>query len=100
MQAIYQDIQAEGAEVIVISSDNQVATKRSKEQVKAQFVILSDSAKKAIAAYNATDPVNANIALPQFYIIDEEGIILWKHIDVRTVGRLDPVKVLEALREL
>jgi peroxiredoxin Q/BCP len=100
LQTVYKDIQAENAEMLGISSDAQAANKQTVNQLKLTFPLLSDVNKEAINAYNATDPFNRNIARPQYVIIDEKGIIVWKFLDVRLNGRLDPAKIVEALRNL
>ena len=85
--------------MLVISSDTQAANKRTAEQEKLGFPLLSDVKKEAIAAYNATDPFNSNIARPQFYICGEDGVIQWKFLDVRKSGRLDPAKLIAELKK-
>jgi len=100
LQNVYKEIRDEGTEILSISSDTQAATKQTAQQIKASFPLLSDTKKQAIAAYNATDPLNPGIARPQYYIIDETGVIRWKFLDVRTGGRIDPAKIIEQLRKL
>jgi len=86
--------------VIAISADAQDVVGRTRERIGAEFLLLGDPDTEAIRAYNAQDPLNPRIARPQFYIIDETGVIRWKWLDTRTAGRVDPVVVLAALREL
>ena len=74
--------------------------KSTAEQNKLGFVTLSDTNRQAIDAYNAADPFNPRIARPQYYIIDETGVIRWKFLDNRKVDRLPANKVLEALKNL
>lgn len=100
MQNVYKEIRAEGTEILTISSDTQAANKQTAQQLKIGFPLLSDTGKQAIAAYNATDPLNPNIARPQYYIIDETGTIRWKFLDVRLGGRLDPARIIEELKRL
>ena len=70
---------------------------------KTGFPKLLDPKTKAIAAYNAADPRNRSlknlktIARPLYYIVDENGVIRWKFVDVRLAGRLDPAKLVDAL---
>ena len=105
LQDVYKDIRAEGAEMLVITSDTQAANKKTARQIKSGFPLLSDKKVEAITAYNANDPFNQNIARPQFYIIDENGVIengviRWKILDVRRAGRIDPAKVVAELKKL
>ncbi len=94
MQKAYKDIHAVGAELLFITSDQLAADFRT------DFPKLLDPETTVIAAYNATDPLNHRIARPLYYIVDENGVIRWKFLDVRLGGRLDPAKLVEALRGL
>lgn len=94
MQKAYKDIHAVGAELLFITSDQLAADFRT------DFPKLLDPETTVIAAYNATDPLNHRIARPLYYIVDENGLIRWKFLDVRLGGRLDPAKLVEALRGL
>ena len=100
MQNFYKDIQAEGAELIAISVDSKATTKLTVERTNADFVVLSDTEKQSITAYNATDPLNPKIARPQTYIIDLDGVIRWKFLDVRLGQRLNPATVVNELKKL
>ena len=100
MQNSYKDIQAEGAELILISVDNQAKTRLTVQGTKAEYPVLSDTKKEAITVYNATDPLNPKIARPQTYIIDLNGVIRWKFLDVRVGQRLNPATVVNELKKL
>lgn len=93
MQKAYKDIHAEDAELLFITSDRIAADFRT------DFPKLLDPETTVIDAYNATDPLNHRIARPLYYIVDGNGIIRWKFLDVRLGGRLDPAKLVEALKE-
>jgi len=94
LQKAYEAIAAEGAELLFITSDQLAADFRT------DFPKLLDPETTVIDAYNATDPLNHKIARPLYYIVDENGIIRWKFLDVRLRGRLDPAKLVEALKGL
>lgn len=94
MQKAYKDIHAVGAELLFITSDKIAADFRT------DFPKLLDPETTVIAAYNATDPLNHRIARPLYYIVDENRVIRWKFLDVRLGGRLDPAKLVEALKGL
>ena len=100
MQKSYQAIKAENAELVVITTDAQAEVKKTANENRLGFVTLSDRNKQAIDAYNAADPFNPRIARPQYYIIDETGIIRWKFLDNRKLDRLPAPKVVEALKNL
>ena len=106
MQQSYAAIQAEGAELLSISTDNQAQGKDTIEKVKRQrgvdieFPLLADPELKALDAYHARDPLNGRIARPMTYIIDENGLIRWKFLDVRNGNRLKGARIVAELKGL
>ena len=106
MQENYAAIQAAGAELLSISTDNAAQAKSAIAKVKNRrnvdigFPLLSDAELKTINAYNAKDPLNPRIARPMTYIIDENGIIRWKFLDVRNGNRLKGARIVAELKGL
>ena len=106
MQQDYAAIQAAGAELLAISTDNAAQAKNAIEKVKRRvnveigFPLLADPELKTIDAYNARDPLNLRIARPMTYIIDEDGVIRWKFLDVRVGNRLKGDRILAELKSL
>ena len=100
LQKSYQAIKAANAELVVITTDQPAVVKKTANENRLEFVTLSDPDRQAIDVYNAADPFNPRIARPQYYIIDETGIIQWKFLDERKDGRLPAPKVVEALKNL
>lgn len=91
---------AENAELVAITTDKPGVVKNTANDNGLGFVTLSDPNRQAIDAYNAADPFNPRIARPQYYIIDETGVIRWKFLDNRKLDRLPASKVVEALKKL
>ena len=89
-----------------MSSDTQTKAKQAikdverRLKVEIQFPVLSDVQRQTIGAYNVTDPLNARLARPVTYIIDENGTIRWKFFDIRVADRIDPVKIIDELKKL
>jgi len=106
LQQDYAAIQAAGAELLAISTDNAAQAKKAIEDVKRrvgveiEFPLLGDPELKAINAYNAKDPLNPRIARPMTYIIDESGVIRWKFLDVRVGNRLKGDRIVAELKSL
>ena len=100
MQDNYDSIKAEGAELIAISSDNVNSTKDTVNRETLIFPVLSDSDKEAIADYNVVDPHNKRIARPATYIINQQGVIVWRSIDERLANRIPTADVIAALGKL
>ena len=106
LQQDYAAIQAAGAELLAISTDNAAQAKKAIADVKRrggveiEFPLLGDPELKAINAYNAKDPLNPRIARPMTYIIDESGVIRWKFLDVRVGNRLKGDRIVAELKSL
>ena len=106
MQKNYAAIQAAGAELLSISTDKAAQAKSAIEKVKRQanveieFPLLADPELKTIDAYNAKDPRNPRIARPMTYIVDENGVIRWKFLDVRVGRRLKSDRIVAELKSL
>lgn len=99
MQDNYAKIQAVGAELIAISSDNEGDTKRTVQNHGLKFPVLSDKDKKAITAYNVVDPGNNRIARPAAYIVRKDGTVAWKSLNGVAV-RVPTAEILTELGKL
>ena len=100
LQTGYEDIKAQGAEVIAISADSQALTARTRQNLGITYLILSDENRAAIDAYNVIDTGNMRIARPATYIIDQDGRIAWKFLDVRFDTRVSSEQILTELKKL
>ena len=99
MQKNYAKIQAEGAALIAISSDNVGDTKRTVQNSGLKFPVLADEDREVITAYNVVDPANNRIARPATYILGQNGIVAWKSLDVK-VERVPTAQILTELGKL
>jgi peroxiredoxin len=97
LQDDYEKIKAEGAELVVMSSDTVAASKRTVDKEGLKFTVLADSEKKTIADYNVVDPNNKHIARPATYIIDQNGIVAWTFLDARLGHRIPTEDILDQL---
>ena len=82
MQQNYTKIQAEGAALIAISSDDEDETKTTVEDLNLTFTVLADVALETITAYNVLDQTNFEIARPATFIIKSDGTITWITLDL------------------
>ena len=99
MQDNYAKIQAAGAELIAISSDDEGDTKQTVQNGGLKFPVLADKDKKAITAYNVVDPGNNRIARPAAYIVRKDGTIVWRSLDAVAV-RVPTAQILTELGKL
>ena len=100
LQKAYPAFQAEGAEIIAVSTDDQPAAKNAENRSQASFPVLSDDSGKITNAYNVVDPLRKLGARPATYIIDNSGVVQWKFLDIRVGNRVPTSTILNALRKL
>lgn len=100
MQEGYEEIQAQGAELIAISADKLLIVGSTQQVIQATYLLLSDEGTTAISAYNVVDPSNTDVARPATYIVDESGRIAWKFLDAKVGDRLDPARIVTELKKL
>ena len=100
MQTGYEDIKAQDAEVIAISADSQARVDLTKRNLKITYRLLSDENREAIDAYNVIDTGNMSIARPATYIIDQDGRVAWRFLDVKFDTRVSSDQILTELKKL
>ena len=99
MQKNYAKIQAAGAELIAISSDDEGDTKKTAQGSGLEFPVLADEDRAVIKAYNVVDPGNNRIARPAAYIVQSDGTIAWKSLNGVAV-RVPTAQILTELGKL
>ena len=99
MQDNYAKIQAAGAELIAISSDDEGDTKQTIQNHGLKFPVLADKDREVINAYNVVDPGNNRIARPAAYIVRKGGEIAWKSLDAKA-ARVPTAQILTELGKL
>jgi peroxiredoxin len=99
LQKNYAKIQAAGAELIAISSDNEGDTKQTVQNHGLKFPVLSDKDREVINTYNVIDTGNDRIARPAAYIVRQDGTVVWKSLDGVAV-RVPTAKILTELGKL
>ena len=100
MQTGYADIKAQDAEIIAISADSQALTGITRQNLGITYLLLSDKNKEAIDAYNVIDTGNMSIARPATYIIDQDGRVAWKFLDIKFDTRVSSDQILTELKKL
>ena len=100
LQKGYEDIKAQGAEMIVLSSDPLALVKWTQQAFQITFPLLSDENMETIAAYNVVESDDPDFARPATYIIDEDGRVAWKSLGSRFGYRASPDLIVIELRKL
>ena len=99
MQEGYEDIQAEGAELIAISADPIATVTSTQRKLRITYSLLSDENTKTIDAYNVIDPSDTEVARPVTYIIDSDGRVVWKYLDTKSGKRIGPDRIVAQLNK-
>ena len=99
MQDSYDAIQAEGAELIAISSDRIAIVASTQQKLQITYPLLSDERTKTIADYNVVDPSEIEVARPATYIVSQDGNIAWKYLDTKSGKRIGPEPILAQLKK-
>lgn len=100
MQKGYEDIQAQGAELIAISADPLHLLGSTQQSLKLTYLLLSDERTETITAYNVIDVTNTSIARPATYILDTDGRVRWKFLDPKFDTRVSSDQILTELKKL
>lgn len=100
MQSGYENIKAEGAELIAISGDTQFGAGLTRDDLQITFPLLSDSDLQTVSDYNVLQQPSENLARPATYIIDEKGKIAWTDLGKRYGHRTNSGQIIAALQGL
>jgi len=100
LQTGYEAIKAQGTEIIAISADLQALIGPTRQNLRITYLMLSDEKRAAIDAYNVMDTGNMSIARPATYIIDTDGRVAWKFLDVKFDTRVSSEQILTELKKL
>ncbi len=86
--------------MIAISTDSPALTGLTKQNLNITYLLLSDENKEAIDAYNVIDTGNTSIARPATYIIDQDGRVAWKSLDMQFGNRTVSEQIIAELKKL
>ena len=78
-----------------------MADKISKDKGKApEFIFLSDPGHRVIDRYGLLNPDGRGWPHPATFVLDREGIVRWKFVEVDYTIRASNEQILEALERL
>ena len=86
--------------MIAISADTPTLTASTQQRLQLTYLLLSDQNTEAISAYNVIDTSNMQIARPATYVIDQNGRVAWKFLDVKFNTRVSSEQILTELKKL
>jgi len=80
LQGEYERFKALNAEIVAISVEKLGASARLAENKGIEYPILADPEHQVIEAYGVYNLLGDGRASPSVFVVDEEGIIVWKHV--------------------
>ena len=101
--------QEQNAQILALSVDNPADLRRMVERISAEdgvaprFPFLTDTEHQVIDRYglfNPDDPRGRQITHPATFIIDKEGVVRWRFVEVDYRLRPSNEDLLAVLREL
>lgn len=104
MQSRIEEIRAEDAEVLAISTDTVEDTAAAFRSQGLTFPVLADPELQAVDAYGVRHSLGGiegdDIARPAVFVIDREGRIVWRDLTDNWRVRVRPERILERLRAI
>jgi len=89
-----------------VSIDSHNDSRKFVEKLKAQFradfdfPMLEDKNHKVIDRYGILNPEGKGWPHPATYVIDKQGIVRWKFVEVDYKKRLSNEQILQPLRQI
>lgn len=101
MQQQYEDISAEGAEVIAVSTDDLSGAERAVSNFNTEFPILYTSRDPSVPeSYGVFDLFGDGLASASVFLITEGNEIRWQSIGSNYTHFVEAETVLEQLQQL
>lgn len=100
-----QGVSPGGTEILAVSIDgqegmNKVSAKLKENGARLNLRFLSDPDHSVIDSYGLLNPESRGLPHPATYVIDKEGVVRWRFVDVNYRVRPKAADVLKALRSL
>ena len=96
----------EQAQILAVSIDSDEDSKKFVQKLKEKFTgdldfpFLEDKDHKVIDRYGILNPNNKGWPHPATYVIDKQGIVRWKFVEVDYKKRPTNEQILGALRKI
>jgi len=95
------------AQVLAVSIDSHEASQRFIRDLSAKypagqfdFPLLEDKNHKVIDRYGLYNPEGSGWPHPATYVIDKQGVVRWRFVEVDYTQRASNEQILQALRAL
>ena len=97
LQGDYERIKGLDAEVVAIGMDTLNVLDRLIQVTGIQYPVLADPDHKVAEAYGVYNLLRDNRPVPSLFIVDEEGVIAWKHVGKKRKDWPDEEDILKQL---
>lgn len=93
-------------QILAVSIDSHEDSKKFVQKLKERFAgdldfpMLEDKNHKVIDRYGIFNPEGKGWPHPATYVIDKQGVVRWKYIEVDYTKRPTNEQILQALRKL
>ena len=90
---VYPDIQALNAEVVAISVDDLEGASDIVQKVGIPFPVLYDPSTEVPEAYKVFNLLGDKVATPSTFVVDQNGVIVWKYV-ANSIGDRPPSSII------
>lgn len=80
LTSVYEDIKALNAEVVAISVDDLSGASGIVERVGIPFPVLYDPSREVPGSYKVFNLLGDGVATPSTFVVDQNGVIVWKYV--------------------
>ncbi len=100
LQNNYEQIAAQNAEVVAVSTDNLEGAKWAIDSLGVPFKVAYDLSTEVPKAYEVWNLYGDNLSTGSAFVIDTNGIIRWKHIYAGIHDLTPAANIIQALQSL
>jgi peroxiredoxin len=100
LQNNYEQIAAQNAEVVAVSTDNLDGAKWAIESLGVPFKVLYDITADVPKAYEVWNLYGDGLATGSAFVIDTNGLVRWKQIYSGVHDLVTAANIVEALKAL
>jgi len=97
LQGDYERFKALDAEIVAMSVETLKLSTRLVQETGIEYPVLADPEHRAIEAYGVYNLLGDGRAAPSVFVVDEKGIITWKHVGKKRRDWPDNEAILEQL---
>ena len=97
LQGDYGRFKALDAEIVAMSVETLKLSTRLVQETGIEYPVLADPEHRVIEAYGVYNLLGDGRAAPSVFVVDEKGIVTWKHVGKKRGDWPDTEAILEQL---